>query len=167
MLAATLPAEVAGYIHGHAGEVDADGRRLVVRNGSHPAREVTTAAAAVPVQAPRVNDKRTESDTGERRRFSSAILPAWSWKSPRVVEVLPLLYLHGLSSSDFVPGLEQFLGLRRRPVPRGSRPLGRRFRRHGSSDLTVTQLGKVGSQLVDARSRTDVREVACVLLQGL
>ena len=48
--------------------------------------------------------------TGERRRFSSAILPAWSRKSPRVAEVLPLLYLHGLSSSDFTPALEQFLG---------------------------------------------------------
>ena len=43
-------------------------------------------------------------------RFSSAILPAWSRKSPRVAEVLPLLYLHGLSSSDFGPALEQFLG---------------------------------------------------------
>jgi putative transposase len=48
--------------------------------------------------------------TGERRRFASAILPAWSRKSPRVAEVLPLLYLHGLSSSDFDPALEQFLG---------------------------------------------------------
>ena len=44
------------------------------------------------------------------KRFSSAILPAWSRKSPRVAEVLPLLYLHGLSSSDFGPALEQFLG---------------------------------------------------------
>ena len=48
--------------------------------------------------------------TGERRRFSSSILPAWSRRSPRVAEVLPLLYLHGLSSSDFAPALEQFLG---------------------------------------------------------
>jgi transposase-like protein len=71
---------------------------------------VTTAAGAVPVRAPRVNDKRTDEATGERRRFSSAILPAWSRKSPRVAEVLPLLYLHGLSTSDFAPALEQFLG---------------------------------------------------------
>ena len=52
----------------------------------------------------------TDSVSGERRRFASAILPAWSRKSPRVAEVLPLLYLHGLSSSDFGPALEQFLG---------------------------------------------------------
>jgi hypothetical protein len=62
------------------------------------------------VQAPRVNDKRTDEATGERRRFSSAILPAWSRKSPRVAEVLPLLYLHGMSTNDFAPALEQFLG---------------------------------------------------------
>jgi len=64
----------------------------------------------VPVRAPRVNDKRVDEATGERQRFSSAILPAWSRKSPQVAKVLPLLYLHGLSSSDFVPALEQFLG---------------------------------------------------------
>jgi len=82
----------------------------VVRNGHHQAREVVTAAGAVPVRAPRVNDKRTDPVTGQRQRFASAILPAWARKSPRVAEVLPLLYLHGLSSSDFGPALEQFLG---------------------------------------------------------
>ena len=69
-----------------------------------------TAAGAVQVRQPRVNDKRTEEMTGERKRFASAILPAWSRKSPRVAEVLPLLYLHGLSSSNFGPALQQFLG---------------------------------------------------------
>jgi putative transposase len=69
-----------------------------------------TAAGAVPVRAPRVNDRSVEEATGERKRFSSAILPAWSRKSPQIGEVLPLLYLHGLSTSDFAPALEQFLG---------------------------------------------------------
>jgi putative transposase len=82
----------------------------VVRNGYHCPRAVVTAAGAVPVQQPRVNDKRVDEATGERMRFSSAILPAWARKSPRVAEVLPLLYLHGLSTSDFGPALEQFLG---------------------------------------------------------
>ena len=59
---------------------------------------------------PRVNDKRTDPATGERHRFSSAILPPWAGKTPKVSEVLPLLYLHGLSSGDFVPALRQFLG---------------------------------------------------------
>jgi putative transposase len=84
--------------------------RLVLRNGFHQPREVLTAAGAVPVRAPRVNDKRIDAETGERRRFSSVILPAWARKSPHVADVLPLLYLHGLSSSDFGPALEQFLG---------------------------------------------------------
>jgi putative transposase len=110
MLAAALRAEVAAYVEAHADQVDEEGRRLVVRNGYHQPREVTTAAGAVPVRAPRVNDKRIDEETGERRRFSSAILPAWARKSPQVAEVLPLLYLHGLSSSDFGPALEQFLG---------------------------------------------------------
>jgi putative transposase len=110
MLAAALWAEVSAYIDAHADELDAAGRRLVVRNGYHRPREVMTAAGAVPVRAPRVNDQRIDEATGERKRFCSAILPAWSRKSPRVAEVLPLLYLHGLSTSDFAPALEQFLG---------------------------------------------------------
>lgn len=110
MLAAALQAEVAAYVEAFAEEVDQDGHRLVVRNGYHQPREVMTAAGAVPVRAPRVNDKRVDVDTGERQRFASAILPAWARKSPQVAEVLPLLYLHGLSSCDFVPALEQFLG---------------------------------------------------------
>ncbi len=110
MLAAALQTEVAAYIDAHRGEVDQAGHRLVVRNGYHEPREVATAAGAVPVRAPRVNDKRVDETTGERQRFASAILPAWARKSPQVAEVLPLLYLHGLSSGDFLPALEQFLG---------------------------------------------------------
>src|SRR5271154_6880925 len=110
MLAAALQAEVAAYIDAHAGEVNEAGYRLVVRNGYRGEREVLTAAGAVPVRAPRVNDKRIDAETGRRHRFSSAILPAWARKSPRMAEVLPLLYLHGLSSTDFGPALEQFLG---------------------------------------------------------
>jgi transposase-like protein len=110
MLAAALEAEVAAYIAAHADELDTTGHRLVVRNGHARPRQVMTAAGAVEVTAPRVNDKRIDEATGERHRFSSAILPAWCRKSPKITEVLPLLYLHGLSSSDFSPALEQFLG---------------------------------------------------------
>ncbi|MBF4195674.1 IS256 family transposase [Mycolicibacterium phlei] len=110
MLAAALQAEVAAYVEQFVDQRDEDGRRLVVRNGYHQPREVLTAAGAVEVTAPRVNDRRVDPDTGERQRFSSAILPAWARKSPQMSEVLPLLYLHGLSTSDFGPALEQFLG---------------------------------------------------------
>ncbi|MGP3921549.1 IS256 family transposase [Nonomuraea sp. 10N515B] len=110
MLAAALQAEVDAYIAAFADERDEAGRRLVVRNGSHTPREILTAAGAIEVKAPRVNDKRIDEETGERRRFTSAILPAWCRKTPQISEVLPLLYLHGLSSGDFVPALGQFLG---------------------------------------------------------
>ena len=110
MLAAALEAEVNQYIVKLAAETDGAGRHLVVRNGHHRPRTITTAAGPIEVMAPRVNDKRVDAATGERMRFSSKILPPWCRKSPKVSEVLPLLYLHGLSSGDFVPALEQFLG---------------------------------------------------------
>jgi transposase-like protein len=110
MLAEALAAEVDAYIAQFSAERDENGRRLVVRNGCHQSREVLTSAGAIEVRAPRVNDKRTDPATGERQRFSSAILPPWARKTPKITEVLPLLYLHGLSSGDFVPALGQFLG---------------------------------------------------------
>src|ERR1022692_64627 len=110
MLAEALQAEVEAYIAQLAGERDENGRRLVVRNGYHQSREGLTSAGAVEGSAPRVNDKRTDEETGERRRFSSAILPPWARKTPKITEVLPLLYLHGLSSGDFVAALGQFPG---------------------------------------------------------
>ena len=82
----------------------------MVRNGHAEPRTVMCAAGAVEVHAPRVNDKRIDEASGERMRLASAILPAWCRRSPKITEVLPLLYLHGLSGGDFVPALEQFLG---------------------------------------------------------
>jgi transposase-like protein len=110
MLAQALQAEVDAYIAAFADQRDEHGPRLVVRNGYHQPREVLTSAGAVEVKAPRINDKRVDAATGERKRFSSAILPPWCRKTPKLAEVLPLLYLHGLSSGDFVPALGQFLG---------------------------------------------------------
>jgi putative transposase len=63
----------------------------------------------VALRAPRSNDRRISED-GQRRRFHSAILPPYMRKSPKVSEVLPMLYLHGLSSGDFAPALEEFFG---------------------------------------------------------
>ena len=110
MLAEALQAEVDAYVAQFTDQRDERGRRLVVRNGTHQPREVLTSAGVVEVVAPRVNDRRTDPDTGRRCRFSSAILPPWCRKTPKITEVLPLLYLHGLSSGDFVPALGQFLG---------------------------------------------------------
>ena len=110
MIAAALEAEVADYIERFADECDEDGKRLVVRNGRGRERKVTVGSGTVPVRAPRVNDKRIDEETGERRRFSSRILPAYARRSPKVTEVLPILYLHGLSTGDFGPALRDLLG---------------------------------------------------------
>jgi putative transposase len=110
MLAAALDAEVDDYLAAYQAERDEHGRRLVVRNGHARERQVVTAAGAVTVRAPRVDDRRVDPVTGGRLRFRSVVLPPWCRRSPKVAEVLPLLYLHGLSTGDFVPALEAFFG---------------------------------------------------------
>jgi putative transposase len=108
MLKAALEAEVAQYVDG-AAERDDEGKRLVVRNGYGRARKVTLGAGTVEVRAPRVEDLRVDED-GERQRFTSRILPPYMRRSPKVAEVLPILYLRGLSTGDFRPALESLLG---------------------------------------------------------
>ena len=109
MIAAALEAEVDEYVGAFVEEVDEDGKRLVVRNGRARERRVTVGSGTVPVRAPRVNDKRLDEE-GERQKFSSRILPAYARRSPKVTEVLPILYLHGLSTGDFRPALRDLLG---------------------------------------------------------
>jgi putative transposase len=109
MLAQALEAEVQDYLQAAKGERDGHGHALVVRNGYATEREVLLGAGSVEVRAPRVNDRRVDDD-GNRRRFKSVILPPYMRRSPKLTEVLPLLYLHGLSSGDFVPALEEFFG---------------------------------------------------------
>jgi putative transposase len=110
LLAAALEAEVDAYLAAHTELVDEGGHRLVVRNGHAPARTLPTAAGQVEVVRPRVDDRRVDPATGQRVQFQSVILPRWCRRSPKVAAVLPLLYLHGLSSMDFVPALEGFFG---------------------------------------------------------
>src|ERR1700716_3597798 len=87
MLVAALKAEVDQYVAEHADHRDAAGHALVVRNGVAEPRTVTTAAGALEIQTPGVHDRR------QGRRFTSAILPPWARRSPKVTEVLPVLYL--------------------------------------------------------------------------
>jgi transposase-like protein len=110
MLAAALEAEADAYIAELVGETDERGRRLVTRNGHARPRTITTGSGPIEIRAPRVNDRRVDADTGERKRFKSSIVPPWCRKSPKVAEVLPLLYLHGLSTGDFAPALTEFFG---------------------------------------------------------
>ncbi len=107
MIAAALEAEVDEYVAALVDELDEHGKRLVVRNGRARERRVTVGSGTVPIRAPRVNDKRIDEETGERKRFSSRILPAYARRSPKVTDGLPVLYLRGLSTGDFRPALEQ------------------------------------------------------------
>src|SRR6266508_5601021 len=110
MLAIALEAEVDAYLERHGKARDEGGRALVTRNGAARPRTVVAGAGEIEVQAPRVNDRRVDPTTGERCRFASSILPPYARRSPKVAEVLPLLYLHGLSTKDFVPALAEFFG---------------------------------------------------------
>lgn len=109
MLAHALEAEVDSYIEAAKDQRDENGYALVVRNGHAKEREILCGSGAVKVKAPRVNDRRVD-EHGERRRFKSVIVPPYMRRSPKVTEVLPLLYLHGLSTGDFIPALEGFFG---------------------------------------------------------
>ncbi len=109
MLMTALAVEVGQYIEAHGEERDARGRRLVVRNGRAQARKVTCGAGTLEVHAPRVNDKRVNG-AGQRERFTSRILPPYMRRSPKVAEVLPILYLRGLSTGDFREALPVLLG---------------------------------------------------------
>lgn len=110
MLAAALEAEVDTYLERHREARDDRGRASVVRNGRARPRNVVAGAGTIEVSAPRVDDRRVDAATGERLRFRSSILPPYVRRSPKVAEVLPLLYLHGLSTRDFVPALAEFFG---------------------------------------------------------
>jgi transposase-like protein len=109
MLMTALEAEVAWYVEAHEQERDEGGLALVVRNGKARVRRVTLGVGTIEVRAPRVNDRRVD-EQGGRQRFTSEILPPYMRRSPKVAEVLPILYLRGLSTGDFRPALEGLLG---------------------------------------------------------
>jgi putative transposase len=109
MLRVALEAEVSAYVGGHREQRDADGTALVVRNGHARPRKVTVGSGTMEVRAPRVDDRRVD-EAGERQRFRSRILPPYMRRSPKVAEVLPILYLRGLSTGDFREALPVLLG---------------------------------------------------------
>lgn len=109
MLAQAIDAEVAAYIEGHVQLRDENGKRLVVRNGFMPERTLETAIGSIRVKQPRVNDRRVD-DEGVRERFSSEILPRYLRRTKSVDDLIPWLYLRGISTSDFSPFLQQLTG---------------------------------------------------------
>jgi len=109
MLATAIDSEVNEYLAEHAHQLDQDGKRLVVRNGYLPTREIQTGLGNVTVRQPRVNDKR-EDEEGNRIRFSSKILPPYLRRTKSIDELIPWLYLRGISTGDFTDALQAILG---------------------------------------------------------
>ena len=109
MLAMAVENEVGEYIGEYQHVRDANGRRLVVRNGHLPARVIQTGIGLVEVEQPRVNDKRIDED-GQPKRFSSKILPPYLRRTRSIDELIPWLYLRGISTGDFSEALQALLG---------------------------------------------------------
>jgi len=109
MLLAAIETEVNDYIEKHQQERDGNGHCLVVRNGRGKERGITTPMGELRLRVPRVNDKRRDED-GRRRRFTSAILPPYLRKTRSVEELIPWLYLKGISTGDFSEALAALLG---------------------------------------------------------
>ena len=109
MLATAIENEVAEYIAAHSDARDTAGHRVVVRNGHTPARSIQTGLGPVEVARPRVNDKRLDAD-GNRMRFTSKILPPYLRRTKAIDELIPWLYLKGVSTGDFPEALQALLG---------------------------------------------------------
>ena len=107
LLAQAIDAEVSDWIDRHAHLRDDAGHRQVVRNGALPARTITTGVGPVEVKQPRVHDRRSAK---EREKFTSAILPPYLRKTKSIEELIPWLYLKGVSTGDFSEALAALLG---------------------------------------------------------
>lgn len=108
MLQAAIEAEVDEFVEQQGTKVDENGRRQVVRNGYLPAREVLTGAGKLEIQQPRVRDN--DPDKEKRARFTPSIIPQYMRKSPTIEELIPVLYLLGVSTGDFTEAIEALIG---------------------------------------------------------
>ena len=107
LLAEAIEAEVAAWIDAHAHLKDASGRQQVVRNGHLPERTIQTGIGEIEVQQPRVRDRRP---AGQREPFTPAVLPPYLRRTKSLEELIPWLYLKGISTGDFAEALQAILG---------------------------------------------------------
>ncbi|MFQ5506943.1 MAG: IS256 family transposase [Planctomycetota bacterium] len=109
MLVKAIHDEVAAYINEHADQVDANGHRLVTRNGHKKQRTIETGVGPIDVQQPRIDDRRVD-ENGQRLRFTSKILPPYLRRTKSIDELVPWLYLKGISTGDFSECLRHLVG---------------------------------------------------------
>jgi transposase-like protein len=114
LLTQAIEAEVASWIETHKDVAGADGHRAVVRNGHLPTRSILTGVGSVQVTQPRVHDRRSEDAVDKNgrpvERFQSKILPPYLRKTKSIEELIPWLYLKGVSTGDFTEALQALLG---------------------------------------------------------
>lgn len=166
MLISALESEVAAYIERHRDERTEDGRSRVVRNGRARERTVATSAGAIAVKAPRVHDDR------EGAQFSSAILPPYMRRSPRLEEALPVLYLRGLSSNDFAPALavlfgEAVRGLSPTTITRLKEAWQGEYDQWQRRDLSGKRYAYVWADGVNFPVRLEADRLTCLVLVGV
>ncbi|QDV11500.1 Transposase, Mutator family [Rosistilla oblonga] len=110
MLQAAIDAEVEAFISLHADRIDERGRRLVVKNGSLPERKILTGAGSIAVTQGRVRDN--APDRSKRVTFSPSVLPSYLRKTKAIEELIPWLYLKGISTGDLGEALQSLVGER-------------------------------------------------------
>jgi transposase-like protein len=107
LLAAAVEAEIEGCIDFYKDLKDDLGRQRIIRNGYNPEREIQTGIGQIKVKVPRSRDRQPD---GEPIRFTSSILPPYLRRTRSIEELLPWLYLKGISTGDFKDTLEALLG---------------------------------------------------------
>ncbi len=140
MLHRALELEVDQYLDRPRDDRDENGHALVTRNGKARPRKLTIGSGTMDITAPRVRDERVED--GQRCRFTSEILPPYMRRSPKVAEVLPVLYLRGLSTGDFREALPALLG---------------KEATAGLSPTTITRLTAAWQQEYESFRKRDIR----------
>lgn len=146
MLQTAIEAEVDEFLSQHAERREAWGNRVVVRNGYLPRREILTGAGRLEVEQPRVRDN--SANKKDRVRFTSSILPPYLRRSRAIDELIPWLYLKGISTGDFSEALQALVG---KDAP-------------ALSPNVVVRLTQQWSQEYDAWSRRDLSEKQYVYL---
>ncbi len=109
-MAQAVEMEVSAFIAAHADLEDDLGRRRVVRHGHHRERQVQTGIGPVALRCPRVRDRGSAGEAG-KIRFTSAILPPYLRRAKSIEELLPWLYLKGISTGDFICSSESVTGV--------------------------------------------------------
>ena len=105
LIASAVEAELLGYLQQFVALKDEKGHQQIVRNGYLPERELQTGIGPVAVKVPKIRDKR-----GQGAKFNSTLVPPYVRKTRSIEEMLPWLYLKGISTGDFQEALQALLG---------------------------------------------------------